>query len=80
MRRALLAIILAGGGGAGCEPQVEEVSFELIRRGGAEAVIVRLDRGSVHLREHAGDEVEIGVHRSARALSRERRRDPRSTR
>ena len=72
MRRLLLALLLAAGTfGAGCEPQVEEVSFEVIRRSGAEAVVVRLDRGSVRLREHAGAEVEIEVRRSARALSRE---------
>lgn len=65
MRGLALVLLLAG-----CEAQVEEVSFETLRRPGADALILRLDRGSVSLVEHAGTEVEIEVHRSARALTR----------
>lgn len=60
-----------GTGLSGCHPQVEETSEETLRRPGAETLIVRLDRGSLGISEHAGSEVEIEVRRSARALSRE---------
>jgi len=55
----------------GCLPGLDETSVETIRRPGAPALVVRVDRGSVIVREHLGAEFEIEVWRTAQAPSRE---------
>ena len=74
MRRSvpvLVAVLVAGVWSWGCLPGVDETSVETIRRPGAPEVAIRLDRGSVIVREHLGAEFEIEVWRTAQAPSRE---------
>ncbi len=56
---------------AGCIQPIRESSLETLRRAPGAGVEVRLDRGTVEVREHAGSDVEIGIERSANALSRD---------
>ena len=55
----------------GCLPAVEESSVETISRPAAPRVVIRLDRGSLHVREHLGGRIEVEIHRSAQGASRE---------
>ncbi len=55
----------------GCLPGVDQTSVETIRRPGAPELAIRLDRGSVIVREHPGAGFEIEVWRTAQAPSRE---------
>ena len=72
MRRPLTLLVgLPGVFWWGCLPGLDETSVETIRRPGAPALVVRVDRGSVIVREHLGAEFEIEVWRTAQAPSRE---------
>ncbi|MXZ59258.1 MAG: hypothetical protein F4228_12585 [Acidobacteria bacterium] len=72
MRRPLALLVgLPGVFWWGCLPGLDETSVETIRRPGAPALVVRVDRGSVIVREHLGAEFEIEVWRTAQAPSRE---------
>ncbi|MXX85718.1 MAG: DUF4097 domain-containing protein [Acidobacteria bacterium] len=55
----------------GCLPGVDQTSVETIRQPGAPELAIRLDRGSVVVREHLGAEFEIEVRRTAQAPSRD---------
>ena len=75
MRRAVpvLAAVLAVPGVLwwGCLPGVDQTSVETIRQPAAPALAIRLERGSVIVREHLGADFEIEVWRTAQAPSRE---------
>lgn len=55
----------------GCLPGVDQTSVETIRHPGTPELAIRVDRGSVIVREHLGAEFEIEVWRTAQAPSRE---------
>ena len=65
----LLLLIALGAASSACYRQVEETSVETLSRPGAGTLVVRLDRGSLSISEHAGSTMEIEIRRSARALS-----------
>lgn len=55
----------------GCLPGVDQASVETIRRPGTPRVTIRMDRGSLSVREHLGADVEVEIRRSAVAPSAE---------
>lgn len=75
MRRSvpvLLAFLVVPGVFSwGCLPGVDQTSVETIRRPGAPELAIRLDRGSLSIREHPGADIEVEIRRSAQAPSRE---------
>ena len=65
----LLLLIALGAASSACYRQIEETSVETLSRPGAGTLVVRLDRGSLSISEHAGSTMEIEIRRSAWALS-----------
>ena len=65
----LVLLIVPGALSWGCLPGVDQTSVETIRRPGAPELAVRLDRGSVSVREHLGADFEVEVRRTAEAPS-----------
>lgn len=56
---------------SGCLPGVDQTSVETIRRPGTPELAIRIDRGSLSVREHLGADIEVEIRRSAQAPSRE---------
>ena len=55
----------------GCLPGVDQTSVETIRQPAAPELTVRIDRGSLSVREHLGADIEVEIRRIAQAPSRE---------
>lgn len=73
MRRPVLLafVVVPGVFSWGCLPGVDQTSVETIRRPGAPELAIRLDRGSLSVREHLGADIEVEIRRAAQAPSRE---------
>lgn len=73
MRRfvVLAIVVLPGVFGWGCLPGVDQTSEETIRHPEAPELVIRIDRGSLSIREHLGTDIEVVVRRAAEAPSRE---------
>ncbi len=73
MRRSAARLLAFGAGvfAWGCLPGVDQTAVETVRRPGASELAVRLDRGSLSVREHLGAEFEVEVRRTAEAPTRE---------
>ena len=68
----LLAVLIASALlSSGCLPGTDQASVETVRRPGAPRLTVRMDRGSLSVREHLAADVEVEIRRSAEAPSRE---------
>ncbi len=68
--RVLRAVlVLPGVFSLGCTPGVDQTSVETIRRPSASELAIRIDRGSLSVREHLGADIEVEIHRVAQAPS-----------
>lgn len=54
-----------------CLPGVDQTSVETMRRPGAPELVIRLDQGSLSVRETLGTDIEVEIVRAAQAPSRE---------
>lgn len=67
----LASAVLSGILSWGCLPGVDQTSAETIREPGATELAIRIDQGSLSVREHLGAGFEIEIRRTAQAFSRE---------
>lgn len=63
------ALLVSGVGWWGCLPGVDQTSVETVRQPGAPELAIRIDRGSLSVREHLGADIEVEIRRAAEAPS-----------